>query len=575
MAARRRKDGIGRLCAFLRFFAAVWFGAGLAVSQVAGVRAEVGWKEVLKGGEENRVAIVSGGYDALLLRVHLIRAAKVSVEVQTFIWGNDECGRLVMWELIEAARRGVKVRIIADHLFSDQDPETAAFLATVHPNLEVRHYRPTMRRIKPTLTHTIVAGARSFRGINQRMHNKVMLFDGAVLITGGRNIENPYFDRATELNFRDRDVVVAGPAARVAGESFEAYWNFKHVVPSRELGDVAAVIGRGTYRRFERKEDWAFGGFFGELDADAEEAGRRFAGKLRAVRRTVFWADEPGKKRGWFVGKAARITRELTGTIKEARERIVIQTPYLVLSNRARDLFRDVQRERPGLRIEVSTNSFAATDNIMAYSANYRLRNRYVQDLGLRVFEFKPEPAAMAELFPRHGEMTERARSLVAAGRQRRMPFLCVHAKSMTIDGRVAFVGSYNLDPRSENLNTEVGLLVEDEAFARDLQAEIEHDMRPENSWAIARRKLPLKMEVVNGLVGGVLSLSPLDVWPIQNTSSFELRPGAEPVGMDDPEFYERYEEVGAFPGTDGLFTTKEILTRLYKAVGSGLTPVL
>ncbi len=556
----------------LSVFICGWILVGL---MVAGLRAESVWEGALRGEEENRVAMVSGGYDALLLRVHLIRAAKVSVDVQTFIWADDECGRLVMWELIEAARRGVKVRVIADHLFSDQDPETAAFLATVHPNLEIRHYRPTMRRIKPTLAHTIAAGARSFRGMNQRMHNKVMLFDGVVLITGGRNIENGYFDHATELNFRDRDVAVAGPAARTAAESFEAYWNFKHVVPSRELSDVAAAIARGAYRRFETKAEWDFGGHFGALDADAEEAGSRLGKKLKPVQRAVFWADEPGKKRGWYRGKAARITRQLTETIKDARERIVIQTPYLVLSNRARELFRDVQRERPGLRIEVSTNSFAATDNIMAYSANYRLRNRYVRQLGMRVFEFKPEPAAMADLFPRHAEMAERARPLVAEGRQQRMPFLCVHAKSMTIDGRVAFVGSYNLDPRSENLNTEVGLLVEDEGFARELEAEIERDMRPENSWAIARRRLPLKMETVNGLVGGVLSLSPLDVWPIQNTSSFELRAGEEPVGMEDPRFYERYEEAGAFPGTDGVFTTKEILTRIYKAVGPGLTPVL
>ena len=557
----------------LSVFIRGWILVGLIA---VGVRAESAWAGVLaEEGKENRVAIVSGGYEALALRVHLIRAAQVSVDVQTFIWANDECGRLVMWELIEAARRGVKVRIIADHLFSDQDPETAAFLATVHPNLEIRHYRPTLRRIRPTLAHTVVAGARSFHGINQRMHNKVMLFDGAVLITGGRNIDNGYYEHATLLNFRDRDVVAAGPVARAAAESFETYWDFKHVAPSRELGDVAAVIARGGFRRFETKADWDFGGFFGTLDEEAARAGGRFAAKLRPVARAEFLADEPGKKRGWIFGQGARITRELTKTIQNARERIVIQTPYLVLSNRARELFRDVQRENPGLRIEVSTNSFAATDNIMAYSANYRLRNRYVQDLGLRVYEFKPEPATMAELFPRRAEMVERARPLVAAGRQERLPFLCVHAKSMTIDGRVAFVGSFNLDPRSENLNTEVGLLVEDEAFARELEAEIECDMRPENSWAIARRRLPLKLETVNGLVGGVLSLSPLDVWPIQNTSSFELRAGAEPVPMDDPRFYERYEEVGAFPGTEGLFTTKEILTRIYKAVGPGLTPIL
>ena len=155
------------------------------------------------------------------------------------------------------------------------------------------------------------------------------------------------------------------------------------------------------------------------------------------------------------------------------------------------------------------------------------------------------------------------------------MPFMSIHAKSMVVDDRVAFVGSYNLDPRSENLNTEVGLLIEDEALARELRAEIEEDIRPENSWVIARRALPLRLETVNGLVGGLLSLSPIDVWPIQNTSSFELRAGGVEVPPDHPSFHLNYQEAGAFPGTEGLFTTKEILTRIYKVVGSPLTPIL
>src|SRR5687768_10647428 len=88
----------------------------------------------------NRLATIGNGYDALLLRVHLIRQATTAIDIQTFIWTNDECGRLMIYELIEAARRGVKVRIIADHMFSDQDPETVAFLATVHPNFQLKHY---------------------------------------------------------------------------------------------------------------------------------------------------------------------------------------------------------------------------------------------------------------------------------------------------------------------------------------------------------------------------------------------------------------------------------------------------
>ncbi len=523
----------------------------------------------------NRVALLEGGYDALLLRVHLIRHAQKSIAVQTFIWSNDECGRLITYELIEAAKRGVKVRLIADHLFSDQDLDSVAFLATVHPNFEVRHYRPAFSRLKPSRLQLLLAGIKSFRAVNQRMHNKVMLFDETVLVTGGRNIENSYFDHATGMNYRDRDVLVIGPAARAAAESFEEYWDYRHVVPSGELRDVAEVVTRGDYRRYPRREDWEFGGLFGELDREANDSAlitTRFGAKLRPVERAVFIADLPGKGRGFF-STNARITRELRGTLEQARSRITIQTPYLVLSGPAQRLIEELHEKNPGLVIRLSTNSFASTDNLPAYSANYRLRGDYIEKLGLQVHEFKPQPAARAQLFPDYERMAARARQL--GGLAAKPPFLSLHAKSLVVDDRVAFVGSYNLDPRSENLNCEAGLLVEDAAFAQALRTEIDRDLRPENSWVIARRRLPLRLDAVNALIDGVMSLSPVDLWPLQNTSSFELRPGAAEVPPGDPRFYDHHRDVGSFPGGEGALSPEEILTRLYKAVGTPLTPVL
>lgn len=524
---------------------------------------------------DNRVALLEGGYDALLLRVHLIRHAQKSIEVQTFIWSNDECGRLLMYELIEAAKRGVKVRIIADHLFSDQEPDTVAFLATVHPNFEIKHYRPAFSRIKPSRLQLLLAGLKSFHAINQRMHNKIMLFDDAVLVTGGRNIENSYFDHATGLNYRDRDVLAVGPVARAAAESFGEFWAFRHAIPSRELTDVAAVIARGNFRRYPRREDWDFGGLFGGLDREAGDAAlisERFGAKLQPVEKAVFIADVPGKGRGFF-STNARITRELRGTLEQARDRITIQTPYLVLSDPAQRLVAEMHKKNPGLVIRVSTNSFASTDNLAAYSANYRLRSDYIEKLNLQVHEFKPQPAARPLLFSQYERMVARARQLHGPDGDR--PFLSLHAKSLVVDDRVSFVGSYNLDPRSENLNCEAGLLVEDAAFARALRAEIDRDLRPENSWIIARRRLPLRLDALNALIDGVMSLSPVDLWPVQNTASFELKPGFEEVPPEDPRFHEHHRDVGSFPGADGALSTKEIITRLYKAVGTPLTPVL
>lgn len=532
------------------------------------------------GGERaqgNQVALLSGGYDALLVRIHLIRQARRSIEIQTFIWSNDEAGRLVMYELIEAARRGVQVRIIADQMFSDQDPAVVAFLATVHPRLQIKHYRPTLSRIKPSVLHTLAASVRSFHAVNQRMHSKVMVVDDAVLITGGRNIENGYFDHATGLNYRDRDVLVIGPVVRDAMKEFEQFWSYRHSVASADLTDVAAEIARGRFRRFDQRADYDFGPYFADLVREADDAAlieRRFVAPLRPVARAEFLSDEPGKSRG-YLGQTARITRELRKALLRTRSSLTVQTPYLVLSNPARELFRELRQREPRVDIRISTNSFASTDNLIAYSANYRLRNRYVQDLELEVHEFKPEPDAMTRLFPRHADIATVARARAAEGQRARPPFLCIHAKSFVSDDAIAFVGSFNLDPRSQNLNTEVGLLVEDPVFARRLRDEIEADMRPENSWVIGRRVLPLRLDVVNELVGSVLSLSPVDVWPIQNTSSFELLPGCDPVPPSHPDFHRRHREVGPFPGTDGRLGTKEIMTRLYKAVGAPLTPIL
>ena len=292
------------------------------------------------------------------------------------------------------------------------------------------------------------------------------------------------------------------------------------------------------------------------------------------VRKVTFICDVPGKSGGAF-SHTARITRELGHTIEQAKNSVVMQTPYLVLSAAARALFQDIQEKNPALRIRVSSNSFASTDNLLAYSANYRLRNDYVQEMKLEVHEFKPLPGALLEHFPQYPLIAALAKARLSEGKQERMPFLCLHAKSLVVDDRIAFVGSYNLDPRSENLNTEVGLLVEDEAFAQGLRLEIERDMRAENSWVIGRRAMPLGLETVNGMIGDLISLGPIDFWPIQNTSSFELNPGAAEVSPDDPNFHLNYREVGPFPGNDGKLTNKEIMTRLYKVVGSTLTPIM
>jgi phosphatidylserine/phosphatidylglycerophosphate/cardiolipin synthase-like enzyme len=526
----------------------------------------------------NRLAIVNDGYDALLLRVHLIRRARRAIDVQTFIWTNDECGRLMVCELLEAARRGVRVRIIADHLVSEKDPATMAFLATAHTNLAVRHYRPAASRIKPSALRTVLSGLLSPKATNQRMHNKTMIFDGAALITGGRNIENTYFNHSTELSFKDRDALVIGPAVSAATKSFEEFWAYRWSVASRDLVDVRAAMAQGGFRRYDRRADFDFGPFFTTLDAEvgsAAELERRFGGRLHTVKRVRFIADRPGKNRGVWLRGQGQSTRELSDALASATNTVLMQTPYLVLSGKAFALFQRLRQQRPWLRLAVSSNSFGATDNLLAYSANYRLRARYIEELGMEIYEYMPQPGSLRAVLPQYGELAKLAQARLAAEAQKRAPFLCVHAKSFVVDERVAFIGSFNLDPRSENLNSEVGLLIEDEAVAAELQADILNDMSGRNSWVIGRRAIPLHLDKVNAVFDGLLGALPIDLWPLQNTTSFAWVPGSPEVRPGHPDFHRCYREAGDFPGADGVLSRKEIVTRIYKAVAPVLTPML
>jgi len=529
-------------------------------------------------GESNQVAIVNSGADALLLRVHLLRNAKESINVQTFILHNDETGRLFMYELIQAAKRGVKVRMIADHFVSDKDLDLAAFLATGHPNLEFKYYRPAADRLKPSKLRNMMSLLFSFRGTNQRMHNKIITVDGKVAVTGGRNVENSYYNFSTAMNFKDRDVLVAGPVVKEMEASFEKFWNYKHSVAARELVDVKARIKKGGFTRYTTWDEFRFNGFFDELSQEANDSNlikARFAERMLPAKRVEFICDKPGKNRHLGFAGDGIITDRLRKELMNAEQQLVMQTPYLVVDKSARKFFAKLKKKKPGLTIKVSSNSFGSTDNIMAYSANYKWRSLYIEDLDLHIYEYKPLPADLLNVFPAYPKMKAMADQKPSKGEEKDPPFLCIHAKSFVMDGRVAYIGTYNLDPRSANLNTEVGLLIYDERVAALLKADILNDMAPDNSWVIAKKEVPLSLDKVNALFERVSSATPLDLWPIRNTSSFELRPGKEPVPPGHPDFYKHYQDAGSFPGDDSILSPKAAQTRMLKIINNLATPIL
>ena len=247
---------------------------------------------------------------------------------------------------------------------------------------------------------------------------------------------------------------------------------------------------------------------------------------------------------------------------------MIIQSPYVVLNRRSRRMMKKAQGDAPNLQVQVSTNSFGAADHLVTYSANYRLRTKVIRGLGFQIYEYKLPPEDLYLYLENYDTLV----AMAAEKNLPREPYLSIHSKTYTFDSTSCFIGTYNLDPRSFYINSECGVFVHDEAFTQDLSQRLIRDMAPQNSWVIARKERPLAE--VNVKIEGVSTFLPIDLWPLRYTSGFELKAGQEPVPPSHPEFYDRYIDLGSFPGSEGLGTQK-LQTQIFKSFGKTATPLL
>ncbi|MGB3269025.1 MAG: phospholipase D family protein [Rhodanobacter sp.] len=547
------------------------------------------------------VTLLGDSEPALAARINLIRGARHSIDVQTYIWSQDDVGQLVLDELVHAARRGVRVRILADQLFSFNDLDLLDALARASPNLEVRLYNPTFHKARTPPLDFAAGVLCCFMQFNQRMHNKLLLVDDAIGIAGGRNYQDRYFNWDDAFNYVDRDVMVGGPAARAMAASFELFWRHKRAVPLTHLRDVnrRIVSDRAApswpqphYRHPQRvaqllqaAEDPAW------LRAWLVEPSLR-VGKVEYFSDLPAKVDDPGGKR------TAAFTRHIMQMVAEARHEVLLQTPYLVMSRRAQRIFRRLHRLPDPPRVIVSTNSLASTDAFAVYAMSYKHRKRYLTKFGFEIHEMKPHapgPAVDYELANLDADTAQvpAATATPASARRTRFHLLGsgsgnrpaplrsdgrrsgLHAKSIVIDDDFSMVGSHNFDPRSDHYNTESGVIIYDHAFADELRQAILRDTEPQNAWVIApRRPVVPVLTDINQAIGTVSEHLPFfDLWPFRYATSFDLKPGCPPLRASDPRFYECYQPVGDFP--DVNLSPKWIITRLITAFGSSAKGVL
>ncbi|MBE1162980.1 phospholipase D-like domain-containing protein [Dyella acidiphila] len=561
---------------------------------------------------EHVVTLLDDSEAAMVARINLIRAARQSIDVQSYIWDEDDTGQLILNELIAAARRGVDVRILADQLFSFEDPNLLERLTRVSPNLQVRLYNPTFHNSRTPPLEFAAGILCCFMKFNQRMHNKLILVDDRIGITGGRNYQDRYFNWDNDFNYLDRDVMVGGPAAQEMAASFNLFWNLKRSVPLTHLRDVnRLIVGDPAPPPWPAPQYLNPARVTDAIDEahDPDWLTQHLVDPSLITGKVEYFSDRPAKTERPERREAQQFTNHLMHLISQAQHEVVLQTPYLVMSRHAKKIFRQLHKEPSPPQITVSTNSLASTDAFAVYAVSYKHRKSYLSEYGFDIYELKPHAPVAADAYVQANIVdqdddsedetdvgtdtsggqhkrfagTERRPGLFGSNgrRNRPAPLLSagrrfgLHAKSLVVDDSFAMVGSHNFDPRSDHYNTEAGVIVYDQRFANELRSSILHATEAQNAWIIAPRKpvIPV-LGQISQVIGDISAKLPFfDLWPFRYATSYQLKADCPPMQPDNPDFSRCYEAVGDFP--DVAISPKLLYTRLITAFGAGVTGVL
>ena len=405
------------------------------------------------------VSLLADPDDALQSRLHLAALAQSTLDLQYYLWQGDDSGLALTYEVLRAAERGVRVRILLDDIYHS-GRDSAYQTLDSHPNVEVRLFNPMGNRGSVKQMNYAV-GKSAF---NYRMHNKIFLVDGVAAILGGRNIGDEYFGRDASFNFQDMDAIVVGKVAADAGGAFDLFWNAELAIP------VAALTQR-TYHITEEQTAQLITAR--ERVRPAVERGRAASATradwLATLASGLLWTkaeilvDRPDRSDDYPDSAFMTFMHDAHA---QPRESAVIQTAYLIPNG---PTLANLERlTSAGVTLRILTNSAKSNNHssVHAYYAGYR---KALLTTGIDLYEVQGK-GSLAAYLDRVGEDAH-------AG---------LHTKAMVIDDRVAVIGSYNMDPRSRVWNSEIALIVRDPDFARQILQEMERDFAPEASWRLS-----------------------------------------------------------------------------------------
>ncbi|WP_244506116.1 phospholipase D family protein [Microbulbifer marinus] len=415
-------------------------------------------------GDQSGFHLIHEGPQALVARAVLIDETSVSVDLQYYIFSDDTSGRILTDKLLQAADRGVRVRLLVDDLGTRLNNPWVTPLDN-HPNIEVRVFNPVegQSRIRRGLEQLLNLGR-----INHRMHNKLLIADGIAMITGGRNISDGYFTSA-DVEFLDVDTIAIGAILPEAAKTFDEYWNHQVSVPASELvleNEDAHTLTELRDRLQQRLHEEEASEFF-QAVKDSSLAQDLAQGKVSFEwGKATLLADPPDK-----AAEPDRIPiteypgYQLEQIVRKLQQRLQISNAYVIPGEPGMNLFTEL--EKRGVQVDVLTNGLSSTDTAAAHGGYSRYRKPLLR-AGVRLWELRP-----------------------AAEREHRMHWFkdksraTLHAKTFVMDSDRGFVGSINLDSRSIILNTEIGVLIENREINRQLQELFQTWTAPDSAWRL------------------------------------------------------------------------------------------
>jgi len=404
------------------------------------------------------------GPEALRWRLALIDTATTSIDAQYFIWKNDAVGSLLLERVLQAADRGVRVRLLIDDSFLSGEDEVMLAVDT-HPNVEMRIFNPFQVRSSSMLAR-FIENLNDFERTNHRMHNKLLISDGKAAIVGGRNIADEYFGFDKDLNFRTFDVLTTGEVLPEISAAFDVYWNSGWAFPISAVDHQQAneedlvQLRQDLHANATVLDAW-----LAASETDPQHWPARWARLARTMLpgEARLLQDDPHFEGGTPPVQAADHIREI---FSKSSKEVMSISAYLVPSENLLQIARELSDR--GVHIRALTNSLASNNHVSAHTA-YRHRRKQILEAGVELYELRPDAAERI-----HFE---------APGFTARKVGL--HAKILVLDRRLVFVGTINTDPRSMTLNTEVSLIVDSPELAEGILAAFADDFSPDNSWHV------------------------------------------------------------------------------------------